>query len=184
MKKLLIILFTLATVSAAGQNNGAVSIPANADTSASGFALKASLRPYLTKAQVVGTYATLVSPILTAPNIGAAAATSVNKLTLTPPATSATLTIANGTTLSTLASFAFDGVGKATLVAGTKAITITGITASSIPIISFISAGGTITTTTHYAGVCSSNTLTITALTSASAVNTSDTSIISYLVIN
>jgi len=124
------------------------------------------------------------SPVFTTPNIGAATTTSINKIAITQPIASGTLTIGNGTTLGNLVSFTADGIGKATLVSGTKAISIAGVTTSSIPIITFVSAGGTISTTTHYAGVCTAGTLTITALTSTSTTNTSDTSVISYLVIN
>lgn len=75
-------------------------------------------------------------------------------------------------------------VGQTTLVSGTKAITITGLTTSSRAIITFVSVGGTVTTTWQYAGICTSNTLTITALTNANTTNTSDTSVINYEIIN
>lgn len=75
-------------------------------------------------------------------------------------------------------------VGQTTLVSGTKAITITGITTSSRAIITFVSTGGTVSTTWQYAGVCTANTLTITALTNAGTVDTSDTSTLNYLIIN
>lgn len=75
-------------------------------------------------------------------------------------------------------------VGQTTLVSGTKAITITGITTSSRAIITFVSTGGTVSTTWQYAGVCTANTLTITALTNAGTADTSDTSTLNYLIIN
>jgi len=75
-------------------------------------------------------------------------------------------------------------VGQTTLVSGTKAITITGVTTSSRAILTFVSAGGTVTTTWQYAGVCTSNTLTITALTNAGATDTTDTSTLNYLIVN
>jgi hypothetical protein len=75
-------------------------------------------------------------------------------------------------------------VGQTTLVSGTKAITISGLTTSSRAFITLVSQGGTVTTTTSYGAVCTSNTLTITALTAAKATNTSDTSIINYWIIN
>lgn len=75
-------------------------------------------------------------------------------------------------------------VGQTTLVSGTKAITISGLTTSSRAIVTLVSQGGTVTTTTAYAGVCTSNTLTITALTNAGATDTSDTSILNYFILN
>jgi hypothetical protein len=74
--------------------------------------------------------------------------------------------------------------GQTTLVSGTKAITITGVTTGSRAFISFVSIGGTVTTTWQYAGVCTANTLTITALTNAGTTDTSDTSTVNYEIIN
>jgi lysophospholipase L1-like esterase len=73
-------------------------------------------------------------------------------------------------------------VGKTTLVAGTKAITITGLTTGGKAIVTRNSQGGTITTTVVYEAVCTTNTLTINAEVAAGTVNTSDTSVISYVV--
>lgn len=75
-------------------------------------------------------------------------------------------------------------VGQTTLVSGTKAITITGLTTSSRAQVTFVSIGGTVTTTWQYAAVCTANTLTITALTSAGATNTTDTSVLNYWIVN
>lgn len=72
--------------------------------------------------------------------------------------------------------------GQTTLVSGTKAITITGLTTSNRAFISFVSIGGTVTTTWQYAGVCTSNTLTITALTNTGSTDTTDTSILNYVI--
>jgi hypothetical protein len=74
-------------------------------------------------------------------------------------------------------------VGQTTLVSGTKAITINGVTTATRAIVTFVSVGGTVTTTWQYAAVCTSNTLTITALTNAGATNTSDTSILNYFIV-
>lgn len=75
-------------------------------------------------------------------------------------------------------------VGQTTLVAGTKAISITGVTTSTRAIVTLVSQGGTVTTTINYAAVCTSGTLTITALTSAGATDTTDTSVLNYIIIN
>lgn len=74
-------------------------------------------------------------------------------------------------------------IGQTTLAAGTKTIAIPGLTTASKAFLSFVSAGGTVSTTWQYAGVCTAGTLTITALTTAGATNTSDTSTINYNVI-
>lgn len=75
-------------------------------------------------------------------------------------------------------------VGQTTLSSGTKAISITGVTSSSRAFVQLVSIGGTVTTTWHYAAVCSTNTLTITALTTSNTTNASDTSIVNYWVVN
>lgn len=74
--------------------------------------------------------------------------------------------------------------GQTTLIAGTKAITITGLTTSSIAFVQLVSQGGTVTTTVGYEAVCTTNTLTINAITNAgsNALNTLDTSIVNYLI--
>jgi hypothetical protein len=74
-------------------------------------------------------------------------------------------------------------IGQTTLAAGTKTIAIPGLTTASKAFLSFVSAGGTVSTTWQYAGVCTAGTLTISALTTAGATNTSDTSTINYNVI-
>ncbi len=75
-------------------------------------------------------------------------------------------------------------VGQTTLVAGTKAITISGLTTASRAFVTLVSQGGTVTTTVNYAAVCTANTLTITALTTAGATDTTDTSVVNYFTIN
>lgn len=75
-------------------------------------------------------------------------------------------------------------VGQTTLVSGTKAITVSGVTTSSRCTTTFVSIGGTVTTTWQYGCVCTANTVTITALTNAGTTNTSDTSVLNYLIIN
>jgi hypothetical protein len=75
-------------------------------------------------------------------------------------------------------------VGQTTLASGTKAISITGVTTSSRAIVTLVSQGGTVTTTVAYAAVCTSGTLTITALTNAGATDTTDTSVLNYMIFN
>jgi hypothetical protein len=74
--------------------------------------------------------------------------------------------------------------GQTTLVAGTKAITVTGLTTSSRAIVTFVSVGGTVTTTWQYKAVCTANTITITAIDNTGTTNTLDTSILNYLILN
>jgi hypothetical protein len=73
--------------------------------------------------------------------------------------------------------------GTTTLVAGTKALTITGLTSSSIPTVTVNSQNGA-SATVMYRAVCTTNTLTITALTSAgnNTTNTADISTLNYSV--
>lgn len=75
-------------------------------------------------------------------------------------------------------------VGQTTLVSGTKVITISGLTTSSRAFVSLVSQGGTSTTVYEYVGVCTANTLTITAITTAGATVATDTGVINYFVIN
>ncbi len=75
-------------------------------------------------------------------------------------------------------------LGQTTLVAGVKAITINGLTTSSRAFYTFVSVGGTVTTTWQYKLVCTSNTLTITAIDNTGATNTLDTSVLNYTVFN
>ncbi|MBS1915656.1 MAG: SGNH/GDSL hydrolase family protein [Bacteroidetes bacterium] len=74
-------------------------------------------------------------------------------------------------------------VGQTTLVSGTKAITITGLTTSSRAFITLVTPSGTSLTTTYQA-VCTSNTLTIQANVAAGTINTADGSTLNYIIIN
>jgi hypothetical protein len=74
--------------------------------------------------------------------------------------------------------------GQTTLVAGIKAITVTGLTTSSRAIVTFVSVGGTVTTTWQYKAVCTANTITITAIDNTGATQTLDTSTLNYLILN
>lgn len=73
--------------------------------------------------------------------------------------------------------------GVTTLVAGTVAITITGLTTSSRAFIQRTTSSGT-TLTIEYNAVCTSNTLTITADIAAGTINTADTSSLNYVIFN
>lgn len=74
-------------------------------------------------------------------------------------------------------------VGQTALVAGTKAITITGITTSSRAFVQMVTPGST-TLTTTYQAVCTANTLTLQANVAAGTINTADTSTLNYWIIN
>lgn len=91
-------------------------------------------------------------------------------------ATTAYVTSATGVT--------FRGIGQATLVSGTKAISITGVTTSSRAFVQAVSQGGTVSTTFEYSAVCTSGTLTITAITTGNVTNALDTSTLNYYVLN
>lgn len=73
--------------------------------------------------------------------------------------------------------------GQTTLVSGTKAITITGITTSTRAFVTLVTASGTSLTTTYQA-VCTANTLTIQANIAAGTINSSDGSTLNYWVEN
>ncbi len=77
-------------------------------------------------------------------------------------------------------------IGQTTLVAGTKAITISGLTSSSRAFGVLVSQGGTVSTTVGYEYVCTTNTLTINAVTNAgsNALNILDTSVLNYIIYN
>ena len=75
--------------------------------------------------------------------------------------------------------------GQTTLVAGTKAITVTGVTTSSLAFVSIVSSvPGAGSLTVSHRAVCTTDTVTITALVAAGSPNTADTSVVNYLVIN
>lgn len=73
---------------------------------------------------------------------------------------------------------------QTTLVAGTKALSITGVTTGSHAYVNAVSQGGTVSTTFEYAAVCTSGTVTITALTTGNVTNNLDTSTINVFVTN
>ena len=75
--------------------------------------------------------------------------------------------------------------GQATLVAGTLAITVPGVTTSSLAFVSIVSSvPGAGSLTVSHRAVCTANTVTITALVAAGTINILDLSVVNYLVIN
>lgn len=87
-------------------------------------------------------------------------------------------------TLGLGSSFTYRGGAQATLVAGTKAVTVTGTTTSSRAYVTVVSQAGTFTTTVQYKGVCTANTVTVTAVTNAGATDATDTSVVNVEVFN
>lgn len=73
--------------------------------------------------------------------------------------------------------------GQVALVAGTKAITITGVTTSSRAFVTLVTPGST-SLTTAYQAVCTANTLTLQANVAAGTINISDTSTLNYFIVN
>jgi hypothetical protein len=67
-----------------------------------------------------------------------------------------------------------------TLVAGTATVSLTGVTASSLPFISLVSESGTLGA--QVKAVCSSGSITFTSVNTAGATNTLDTSTYSYVI--
>lgn len=82
--------------------------------------------------------------------------------------------------LSVLASGGM--IGKATLVGGTVAISISGLTTSDEAFLTLVAPGGTIGTGGHKA-VCTANTLTITSVLTNGSSQALDTSTLRYVVI-
>lgn len=77
--------------------------------------------------------------------------------------------------------------GQTSLSSGTKAVSITagaGVSSSSKAFVTLVSQSGTVTTTIQYIAVCTTNTVTISAVTTAgtNALNTLDGSTVNYLV--
>jgi hypothetical protein len=98
------------------------------------------------------------------------------------PTIGGTLSLTLGTKLA-IAEGANGISGQTTLVAGTKTISINGLTTSSRGFVTLVSASGT-TLTTTYQAVCTANTLTLRANIAAGTINTSDVSVLNYLIIN
>lgn len=73
--------------------------------------------------------------------------------------------------------------GQTTLVSGTKAITITGVTTGSRAFVTLVSPSGT-SLTTSYQAVCTSNTLTLQANVAAGTINIADGSVLNYFIVN
>lgn len=71
--------------------------------------------------------------------------------------------------------------GQATLVAGTIAITITGLTTSHRAFVQLVTANTT-ALTVQYQAVCTANTLTIQANVAAGTINTADVSTLNYVI--
>jgi len=113
----------------------------------------------------------------------------VNTINYNQPATYTLLSATAVATVNTAIAAAQSGTlgggasGDATLVAGTKDVTIPGLTTSSKVILTRHTAGGTVTSTVEYFYVVAANTLTITAAVAAGTINTADTSVITYAVV-
>ena len=75
--------------------------------------------------------------------------------------------------------------GQTTLVAGTKAITVTGLTTASLAFVSLVSSvPGAGSLTVSHRAVCTANTITITALVAAGTINNLDLSVVNWFVVN
>jgi hypothetical protein len=71
--------------------------------------------------------------------------------------------------------------GQATLVSGQKAVTVTGTSTSSVAVCSSATQAGA-GSTVRYIAVCTANTVTVQAYNSGGTINTSDTSVVNYIV--
>lgn len=73
--------------------------------------------------------------------------------------------------------------GQTALVAGTRAVTIAGLTTASIAFVT-IATPNTGTLSVKYQATCTADTLTITALIAAGTINIADISTVNYFVVN
>lgn len=73
--------------------------------------------------------------------------------------------------------------GQTTLVAGTKAITIAGLVSTNDAFTGLVAQGGTSTGVYEYKAVCTTNTLTISAVDATGALVNTDTSVVNYFVV-
>ena len=71
--------------------------------------------------------------------------------------------------------------GTATLVSGTKAVTVSGVTSSNQAFVTLVTPAGTLGAA--YKAVCGTNTITITAVSIAGVTVTTDTSTLNYLIL-
>lgn len=72
--------------------------------------------------------------------------------------------------------------GQVALVAGTKAITITGLTTTSKALVTLVAPSGA-SSTIQYQAVCTANTLTLQANVAAGTINASDVSTLNYAIV-
>lgn len=72
--------------------------------------------------------------------------------------------------------------GKLTLVAGTKAVALTGITSAANNAFLQLVTPATASSTVDYQAVITNNTLTVTALLAAKTINNADISTLSYII--
>ena len=75
--------------------------------------------------------------------------------------------------------------GRATLALGTIAITVTGVTTASLAFVSLVSSvPGAGSLTVSHRAVCTTDTITITALVAAGTINNADVSVVNWFVVN
>lgn len=73
--------------------------------------------------------------------------------------------------------------GKVTLVAGTAAVTIPGLTTNNVGLVSLVSPANGALTVKFSGSATAANTFTITALLAAGTINTADTSVVAYEIV-
>jgi len=120
-------------------------------------------------------------PISITTNTEALTNKTINGNTIT--AGTGTLTLAAGTTLRNATTVTIDGSVQTTLVAGTKAVSITGVTTSSQAYVTVVTPN-TATLTVQYKAVCTAGTVTITADIGATTINTADISVVNVVAYN
>ena len=96
---------------------------------------------------------------------------------------SGTIALTSNTVSAPNSAISILASNQTTLVAGTIALSITGVTSGSHAQVTSVSQGGTVVAG-YYEAVCTSGTLTITAKSTSNVTNTLDTSTLNYFVTN
>lgn len=134
----------------------------------------------ITKARIMdGGAGFVVGDVLTAA-VPSGSGFTYTLTSITPPITGSTVyNSSNGRNETYNGSMWLPVINSTTLVSGTKAITIPGLTTGQFAFVTMTSPSGT-TLTTSYQAVCTTNTLTIQANVAAGTINTADGSTLNY----
>ncbi len=163
-------------------NIGGAFFAANAGTSpirVGVFAGLMSTAPTLTDAALIADNGAVAAPIAIFRDNGTAVVTIADGGAMT----TGSITLGTAGNSFNITEGTNGRTGQVSLVSGTKAITISGLTTSSRAFVQLVSpSGGSLTI--QYQAVCTTNTLTIEANVAAGTINAADGSLLNYFVIN